>query len=115
MLRYVAKVNSISVIDDDGKKYKVIDKKLLEEVQAILNKSESLIEVEQIKLYSLSYEDGQYCIGTKNEVIASHNDWVVESGNFEEDEIKEALAKTLQDLEEHWTVEQIYAFNMEED
>ena len=45
MLRYVAKVNSISVIDDEGQKFKVIDKKLLEEVQEILNRRETLVEV----------------------------------------------------------------------
>tara|TARA_R100000329_G_scaffold73768_2_gene64067 strand:+ start:57 stop:362 length:306 start_codon:yes stop_codon:yes gene_type:complete len=47
MLTYVAKVNPISVIDDDGKGYKVTDKKLLERVQEILNKSETLIGLEK--------------------------------------------------------------------
>jgi hypothetical protein len=47
MLRYVAKVNPISVIDDDGKRYKVTDKKLLERVQEIFNKSETLVGLEK--------------------------------------------------------------------
>ncbi len=62
----------------------------------------------EIKLYRLSYEDGEYCVGTENEVINNHNDWVRQSGRFELNEIDDNLAKTLQDLEEHWTVEQFY-------
>jgi hypothetical protein len=46
MLRYVAKVNSISVVNDNGKQYKVIDQYLLEKVLEVLNKSERLIEVD---------------------------------------------------------------------
>ncbi len=62
----------------------------------------------QIKLYRLSYEDGEYCVGTESEVIAQHNEWVEASGRFEEDEIADALATTIQDLNEHWEVDQFY-------
>jgi len=47
MLRYVAKVNQISVIDDEGKNYNVIDEMLLDKVKEILNGSERLIKVEE--------------------------------------------------------------------
>lgn len=73
----------------------------------------------QIKLYRLSYENGEYCIGTEAEVINEHNQWVKSSGRFvekakdscefdESDLIKNNLATTIQDLDEHWTVEQFY-------
>lgn len=73
----------------------------------------------QIKLYRLSYEDGEYCVGTEAEVIKNHNEWVEQSGRFvekakdscefdESDLIKNNLATTIQDLNEHWTVEQFY-------
>ena len=47
MLRYVAKVNQISVIDDEGKNHNVIDEMLLDKVKEILNGSERLIKVEE--------------------------------------------------------------------
>lgn len=62
----------------------------------------------EIKLYRLSYEDGEYCVGTEAEVINQHNQWVESSGRFEKEEVADALATTLQDLEKHWTVEQFY-------
>ena len=61
-----------------------------------------------IQLYRLSYEDGEYCVGTEAEVISRHNEWVEASGRFEPYEVKEALATTIDDLKEHWTVEQFY-------
>lgn len=67
-----------------------------------------------IQLYRLSYEDGEYCIGTEAEVIKEHNEWVESSGRFEEDEVANALATTLQDLDQHWTVENIYTFEEKE-
>ena len=67
----------------------------------------------EIKLYRLSYEDGEYCVGTENEVINNHNLWVKQSGRFELNEIDDNLAKTLQDLKEHWTVEQFYTVVLE--
>ena len=60
-----------------------------------------------IKLYRLTYEDGEYCVGTEAEVISRHNEWVEASGRFEKEEIADALATTIQDLEEHWTVEPV--------
>ena len=66
-----------------------------------------------IKLYRLSYEDGEYCIGTEAEVIQNHNVWVENSGRFELDEMDDNLATTLQDLEEHWTVEHFYTVNVD--
>ena len=36
----------------------------------------------EIKLYRLSYEDGEYCVGTEAEVINEHNQWVKQSGRF---------------------------------
>lgn len=62
----------------------------------------------EIQLYRLSYEDGEYCVGTEAEVISSHNEWVENSGRFEKEEWEDNLATTIQDLEEHWTVEQFY-------
>jgi len=62
----------------------------------------------EIKLYRLSYEDGEYCVGTEAEVISRHNLWVESSGRFEEEEVEDALATTIQDLHEHWTVDQFY-------
>lgn len=69
-----------------------------------------------IKLYRLSYEDGEYCIGTEAEVIQNHNEWVEQSGRFELDEIDDNLATTLQDktLHEHWTVEHFYTVSVKE-
>ncbi len=69
-----------------------------------------------IDLYRLSYEDGEYCIGTETEVIDNHNDWVYESGRFELDEIDDNLATTIKDksLHEHWTVEKIYTIQVRE-
>lgn len=61
-----------------------------------------------VDLYRLSYEDGEYCIGTETEVIDNHNEWVENSGRFELDEINDNLATKLEDLMEHWTVEKIY-------
>ena len=61
----------------------------------------------EIKLYRLSYEDGEYCVGTEAEVISLHNLWVESSGRFEKEEAADALATTIQDLEEHWTVDQL--------
>mgnify|MGYP003136463604 CR=1 FL=1 len=66
----------------------------------------------QIELYEISYEDGRYCVGTKAEVIHQHNEWVEHSGRFELDEIDDNLATTIQDLEEHWTVEVIYTVKL---
>ena len=40
-------------------------------------------------------------------------DRVESSGRFEKDEVANALATTLQELEEHWEVEQIYTFKEE--
>ncbi len=69
-----------------------------------------------IDLYRLSYEDGEYCIGTETEVIDNHNEWVEQSGRFELDEIDDNLATTIQDesLHEHWTVEKIYTIQVRE-
>ena len=47
MLRYVAKVNQISVIDDEGKNHNVIDEMLLDKVKEVLNGTERLIKVEE--------------------------------------------------------------------
>lgn len=66
-----------------------------------------------IKLYQMRYEDGVYSIGTKDELIKNHNEWVENSGRFELDEINDNLATTLQDLDEHWIVEQIYTVSHE--
>ena len=70
-----------------------------------------------IKLYRLSYEDGEYCIGTEAEVIQNHNEWVENSGRFELDEMDDNLATTIQDksLHEHWTVEHFYTVNVKID
>ena len=65
-----------------------------------------------IDLYRLSYEDGEYCIGTETEVIDNHNEWVEQSGRFELDEIDDNLATTIQELAEHWTVEVIYTVKL---
>lgn len=69
-----------------------------------------------IDLYRLSYEDGEYCIGTETEVIDNHNEWVEQSGRFELDEIDDNLATTILDesLHEHWTVEKIYTIQVRE-
>lgn len=62
----------------------------------------------EIKLYRLIDESVECCVGTETEVISYHNDWVKNSGRFELDEQLNAIATTIQDLEEHWTVEQFY-------
>lgn len=64
----------------------------------------------EIKLYRLSYEDGEYCIGIESEIIKAHNEWVENSGRFELDEMDNNLATTIQDehLHQYWTVEHIY-------
>ena len=62
----------------------------------------------------MRYEDGVYSIGTKDELIKNHNEWVENSGRFELDEIDDNLATTLQDLDEHWIVEQIYTVSVDE-
>ena len=67
-----------------------------------------------IKLYQMRYEDGVYSVGLKDELIKYHNEWVENSGRFELDEIDDNLATTLQDLDEHWIVEQIYVFDVKE-
>ena len=67
-----------------------------------------------IKLYKLSYEDGEYCVGTEEEVIYEHNSWVKDSGRFEEEEINDNLATTIDDLKEYWEVEQFYTFVLKE-
>ena len=61
-----------------------------------------------IQLYRLIDEGVECYIGTQAEVISYHNSWVKQSGRFEPYEVKEALAKTIDDLKEHWTVEQFY-------
>ena len=61
-----------------------------------------------IKLYRLIDEGVECIVGTETEVISYHNNDFVKSGRFEADEIADALATTIQDLEEHWTVEQFY-------
>lgn len=68
--------------------------------------------MEEIKLYKLSYEDGEYCVGTEEEVINEHNSWVKDSGRFESDEIDDNLATTIDDLKEHWEVDQFYTVNL---
>tara|TARA_Y100000004_G_scaffold119088_1_gene133809 strand:- start:9478 stop:9795 length:318 start_codon:yes stop_codon:yes gene_type:complete len=68
----------------------------------------------RVILYQMRYEDGVYSVGTKNELIKYHNEWVENSGRFELDEIDDNLATTLQDLDEHWIVEQIYQFDVKE-
>ena len=65
-----------------------------------------------IKLYQMRYEDGVYSVGLKDELIKYHNEWVENSGRFELDEIDDNLATTLQDLDEHWTVEQFYTVEL---
>jgi len=67
----------------------------------------------EIKLYRLSYEDGEYCVGTEAEVISRHNEWVENSGRFELNEMNDNLAKTIDDLKEHWEVEQFYTVVIE--
>lgn len=62
----------------------------------------------------MRYEDGVYSVGLKDELIKYHNEWVENSGRFELDEIDDNLAITLQDLDEHWIVEQIYVFDVKE-
>ncbi len=62
----------------------------------------------------MRYEDGVYSVGLKDELIKYHNEWVENSGRFELDEIDDNLATTLQDLDEHWIVEQIYVFDVKE-
>jgi hypothetical protein len=62
----------------------------------------------EIKLYRLSYEDGEYCVGTEAEVISRHNLWVESSGRFEQEEVADALATTIEELADHWTVDQFY-------
>tara|TARA_A100001201_G_scaffold29976_1_gene32504 strand:+ start:346 stop:561 length:216 start_codon:yes stop_codon:yes gene_type:complete len=62
----------------------------------------------QIKLYRLIDEGVECSVGTETEVIKYHNAWVENSGRFEAEEIADALATTIDDLEEHWTVEQFY-------
>lgn len=68
-----------------------------------------------VRLYQMRYEDGVYSVGTKDELIKYHNEWVENSGRFELDEIDDNLATTLQDLDEHWIVEQIYVFDVNMD
>ena len=60
----------------------------------------------------MRYEDGVYSVGLKDELIKYHNEWVENSGRFELDEIDDNLATTLQDLDEHWTVEQFYTVEL---
>lgn len=47
MLRYVAKVNSIAVIDDNGKNYTVTDEYILEKAREIMNTREYFIQTEK--------------------------------------------------------------------
>lgn len=47
MLTYVANVNSIKVIDDNGKNYTITDKYILEKVKEIINKSERVIQTKE--------------------------------------------------------------------
>jgi SPX domain protein involved in polyphosphate accumulation len=79
--------------------------------------------MEEIKLYRLSYEEGEYCVGTEEEVISEHNQWVRNSGRFveksedscefdESDLIQNNLATTIDDLKEHWEVDQFYTVNL---
>ena len=46
-MKYVAKVNSIAVIDDNGKNHTVTDEYILERAREIINKSESFIQTEE--------------------------------------------------------------------
>lgn len=62
----------------------------------------------EIKLYRLIDEGTECIVGTEAEVLSYHNSWVQNNGIFELDEQLEATATTIQDLDEHWTVEQFY-------
>jgi|TARA_R100000455_G_C6251686_1_gene108256 hypothetical protein len=75
----------------------------------------------KIELYRLSYEDGEYCIGTEDEIIKAHNEWVENSGRFVEktdesldfdgsDLIANNLVTSIEDelLHQYWEVENIY-------
>ena len=62
----------------------------------------------RIELYRLIDEGEEYTTGTKAEVIKEHNDWLSDSELFDTDEIAEYTATTIDELNEHWTVEQFY-------
>ena len=70
-----------------------------------LNKEETM---EEIKLYRLKDGNGYTKVGTDEELISYHNDYVINSNNFKENEIKDAMAKVLTDLDEYWDVEHFY-------
>ena len=55
--------------------------------------------MEEIKLYRLKDGNGYTKVGTDEELISYHNDYVINSNNFKENEIKEAMAKVLTDLD----------------
>ena len=50
--------------------------------------------MQHLNIFEISYEGDSYLVGTRDEILKAHNEWLESSGNFEKEEIKTCLLYT---------------------
>ena len=73
-----------------------------------------LLEVWELIHYGNAGERCVYETGTKSSLIKAHNNWLSESGNFDEEEIKEETATKFEELEKHWDLNQVATIDLDQ-
>jgi len=64
--------------------------------------------MQHLNIFEMSHEGNSYLVGTRDEILKAHNEWLESSGNFEKKEIKTYWADDLFDVKGFWDLELIY-------
>ena len=64
--------------------------------------------MQHLNIFEISHEGDSYTIGTRDEILKAHNEWLESSGNFKKEEIKTYWAEDLFDVKGFWDLELIY-------
>ena len=74
---------------------------------------------QQLEIWELIHygNAGERCVyetGTKSSLIKAHNNWLNESGNFDDEEIAEETATKFEELENHWDLNQVATIDLDQ-
>jgi len=74
---------------------------------------------QQLEIWELIHygNAGERCVyetGTKSSLIKAHNNWLSESGNFNDEEIAEETATKFEELEKHWDLNQVATIDLDQ-
>ena len=70
--------------------------------------------MQHLNIFEMSYEGDSYLVGTRDEILKAHNEWLESSGNFEKEEIKTYWGNDLFDVKGFWDLDLIYTVTQDQ-